>query len=133
MNDAWFYGYEGMRWEFLLHIVIEVPAALNFLLFPSRQLTIYSPQAHAVVRQYAVLLFTSVIISALFLFRIHDELSGQVAGALSLYHIGPSIRSVARLRTRLREGRGLFPSEPAFYLVLHMLAGAALSHSWWTS
>ncbi len=118
---------------FLLHVLIEVPASVNFFVFPSGQLGTYEPQAHAVIRQYALLLFTSVLISVIFMLRPMDELSGQVAGALSLYHVGPSLRSIGRLRTRSQRSERLLPSEAGFYLLLHAAAGAALATCCWSS
>jgi hypothetical protein len=117
---------------FLLHILIEVPASINFLLFPSRQLETFSPQAHAVIRQYALLLLTSVLIALIFLLRPVDDLSGQVAGVLSLYHIGPALRSIARLRFRLQENHPILPSEAALYLLLHTATGASLAYCFWS-
>jgi hypothetical protein len=118
---------------FLLHILIEVPASINFFVFPSRQLGTYSPQAHAVIRQYALLLLTSVLISVEFLIRPVDELSGQVAGALAIYHVGPSARSIGRLWTRILHGRPFLVSEAALYLLLHTVTGAALANCCWQS
>jgi len=85
---------------FLVHAVLETPASLSFFLYPSGQLRTYSPQAHAVIRQYAVLLLSSVIISLIFAFRPLDELSGQVAGALTIYHLAPMVRATGRLMGR---------------------------------
>jgi hypothetical protein len=118
---------------FLLHVLIEVPASINFFVFPSGQLGSYSPQAHAIIRQYALLLITTIVISIIFIVRPLDDLSGQVAGALGLYHIGPSLRSIGRLWTRSQQGHSLIPSEAAFYLLLHTVAGAALAHCCWSA
>ena len=82
---------------FFIHAILETPAFLNFLLNPSGHLRIYSPQAHAVIRQYAVLLLSSVMVSLIFASRDPDELSGQVAGALSVYHLAPIVRAMGRL------------------------------------
>ena len=118
---------------FLLHVLIEVPAAVNFLIFPSNQLGTYSPQAHAVIRQYALLLITSVLVSIIFMLRPVDQLAGQVAGALSLYHIGPSLRSIGRMRSRSQRNEQILTSEAGFYLLLHTAAGVTLAHCCWSS
>lgn len=117
---------------FLLHICIEVPATCNFALFPSGQLGQRTSHAHAVVRQYALLLFTSILIAIIFLQRPVDALTGQVAGALAIYHIGPSLRSISRLRLRAKQHQNLMLSEPFLYLLAHSITGAALAHTFCT-
>ncbi len=116
---------------FLLHIIIEIPAFLNFFVFPSGQLGTATPHAHAVIRQYALLILSSVLVSFAFLRRPADCLSGQVAGALAVYHFGPSVRSLNRLSRRMQLKKPLIPSEAAFYLLLHSLCGASLGLYWW--
>jgi len=123
------YGYNV---GFLLHIVIEIPAFINFLLFPSGQLGTPTPHAHAVVRQYAMLLLSSVLVSVAVLQRPQDTLTGQLSGALSIYHIGPSIRAASRLVQRADLGKKLLPSEAALYLFVHCICGAALFHGCWS-
>jgi hypothetical protein len=87
-------------YPFLVHALLEIPASLNFLLYPSGQLGVYSPQAHPVIRQYAVLLLSSILIALSFAMRDADELSGQVAGALAIYHLAPILRAAGRLTGR---------------------------------
>ena len=58
------------------------------------------PQVHGVLRQYGLLLVSSVIIALLFARRDPDRLSAQVALALALYHIGPVIRSLSAIWAR---------------------------------
>jgi hypothetical protein len=116
---------------YLLHVLIEIPAAITFFLAPSRQLGSHTPQAHAVIRQYAILLLSSVVIALAFAWQPENELSGSVAGALALYHIGPGVRSTTRLAQAMQTGTGPF-WEPALYLAVHTLAGAILAHGCWT-
>ena len=85
---------------FLIHVVLESPATANFFFNPSGQLATHSPQAHAVIRQYAVLLLSSIMIALSFAFRDPDELGGQIAGALALYHLAPMVRASGRLTRR---------------------------------
>jgi len=118
--------YEGYNIAFLLHATIEIPAALIFMLFPSRQLGEYSPHAHAVVRQYALSLLSSVLISLVFMTRPDDDLSRAVAGSLAIYHTGPAFRSIARLWRLSAQHGGLLLSEPFLYLVLHTVCGTLL-------
>jgi len=111
---------------FVLHAVVEIPASINFMLYPSRQLGEYTPQAHAIIRQYAILLLTSVLISLIFATRPTDDLSRAVAGALAIYHIGPTLRCLAQLRQRPAPFRGFVLSEAFLYLIVHILCGTLL-------
>ena len=111
---------------FVVHVVIEIPAAMNFMFLPSKQLGEYTPHAHAIVRQYALLLLASVLISLVFAMRPVDAVSGAVAGSLALYHVGPTLRSLGRLRQRIAEKKPLLRSEAALYLVVHMVCGVLL-------
>lgn len=112
---------------FVFHAAIEVPATLNFMFFPSKQLGVYTPHAHPIIRQYALLLLTSVLISLIFATRPTDDLTQAVAGSLSLYHIGPSLRSVGRLRQQSARSQSLMLSEAFLYLVLHVICGTMLA------
>ena len=116
---------------FLLHVLVEVPASITFFVFPSRQLGQPTPHAHAVIRQYALLLLTSIIIAGTFAVRPPDELNGQVAGALALYHLGPFVRSWSRLVHQVQHGQSVIWSEAALYLVVHTVAGTMLAHCCW--
>lgn len=122
---------------FLQHAIIELPASIQFLLIPSRQLGRPTPHAHPLIRQYAVLLFSSVVISLSFAFRSHppslassadanNALTGQVALALGLYHIGPIIRSGAKLRDIRRRDWSAREVEAAVYVVVHVIVGGGL-------
>lgn len=113
---------------FLLHVVIEVPALLNFFFFPSRQLGQETPHAHAIIRQYAVLLLSSILVAMVYIAQPLDDISGRVAGALAVYHIAPATRSVARLKKQAKMQQPLFLSEAFLYLVVHALCCAALLH-----
>lgn len=105
---------------FLVHALLEIPASLNFFINPSGQLSNYSPQAHAVIRQYAVLLLSSTLIALSFAFREPDEMSGQVAGALAVYHLAPMVRATARLT-----GREVV-WQPLLFLAVHGVCVAGL-------
>ena len=92
---------------FVCHIILEVPAAFAFALFPSATLRSPQPDAHAVIRQYALLLTSTVIIAIIFGLSSRNEeivdplilrLQRQVAGALALYHFSPMLRAVIRLQ-----------------------------------
>ena len=88
-----------MQCALVLHLVIETTAAINFLLRPSATLSIPQPHSHGVIRQYALLLLTTNIIAAAVLDRaVNDELSGHIVAALALYHTGPFVRAVSKIR-----------------------------------
>ena len=117
---------------FFFHVVLETPAAVAFALFPSA--TLRSPQldAHAVIRQYALSLFSTILIAASFAFWPHDlpaldphvhRLERQVAGALALYHIGPMAR--AGYRIWYREGQSY--RIPCLHLLSHGAGGMTLA------
>ena len=122
----------GCNAPFLLHVVVETPASLNFFLFPSDQLGKHTPHAHAIVRQYACLLFASVAISLAFTRRPPDTLSGQVAGAFALYHVAASVRAASRLQRQMKEGKHVVLSEAFLHLAVHGVCVASLLHHCWT-
>ncbi|KAG4032729.1 hypothetical protein MFRU_006g01930 [Monilinia fructicola] len=115
------------RYPFLLHTVIEIPASLNFFINPSAQLSTPAPQAHTIIQQYALLLFVSALISIVFSRRPVDRTSRNVAGALALYHVAPTIRATGRILRGdgFRKGaKGL--GGPWVHLVVHFFCCAAL-------
>ena len=88
-----------MQFALVLHLVIETTAAINFFLRPSATLSAPQPHSHGVIRQYAILLMTTNVIAAAFLNRgVYDKLSGHIAAALALYHAGPSVRAMSKIR-----------------------------------
>lgn len=111
---------------FVLHIIIEVPAAINFMVQPSKQLGVHTPHAHAIVRQYALLLLSSILIAVTFASRPADDLTRTVAGSLAIYHIGPFLRSWSRLTSQAKQSSPVILSEAALYLVCHLLGGTSL-------
>lgn len=120
---------------FILHIIIELPAAISFAFFPSATLSIPQPHAQAVIRQYALLLLSTTIIAALFVLQ---DRRGQgpkmpergVASALALYHLGPLIRAAHRFRRREGTGRGLL-GQPWLHVLVHALCFLALGGRGW--
>lgn len=118
---------------FLFHIILETPAAIAFALFPSATLRTPQIQAHAVIRQYALLIWSTVLISAAFACWSNDLLSldphtrmleHQVAGALALYHLGPLARAGRRMWDV--EGR-CWRAMPCLHLLSHGACGMALA------
>ncbi len=72
-----------MRLGLLLHCVIETPASIVFLFFP--HLHTHDIQAQSLLRQYGVLLCSTVVIA------LTSE-SRAVERALSVYHVAPIVR-----------------------------------------
>lgn len=107
----------------LLHLIVEVPASMNFLLRPSATLSIPQPQAHAVIRQYALLLMSTNLIALALLMREMDQLSGKIAGALALYHIGPITRAFSRIQKR---ESGSVLGGPRLHAFVHVLCAVTL-------
>ena len=82
---------------FWIHILIEAPASINFFFNPSEQLPSPASQAHAIIRQYAVLLLVSNLIALIFALRPLDQTGKNVAAALSVYHLAPVVRAGTRI------------------------------------
>lgn len=116
---------------FLIHAIIETPASFNFFLFPSDQLGAHTPIAHAIIRQYACLLFASVLVSLAFVQRPPDATSGQVAGAFAIYHIAATTRAGSRLQQQWIQGRQIVPSEAFLHLVVHSVCVAGMLDYCW--
>ena len=118
---------------FILHVILESPAAVAFALFPSATLRTPQPEAHALIRQYALSLLTTVLIAAVFARQPHDlqannahiqRLEQQVAGALALYHVGPMIRAARKYRARQEQDRRMMP---CLHFFSHGACGMALA------
>lgn len=120
---------------FILHIIIELPAATSFALTPSATLSIPQPHAQGVIRQYALLLLSTIIIAASFVLQ---DCRGEepkmpersVASALALYHLGPLIRAANRSQRGEGTGRGLL-GQPWLHVLVHVLCCLALSGRGW--
>lgn len=109
---------------FLFHIIVEFPALVGFFLRPSATLAAPQPHAHAVIRQYALLLTSTNLIAGAFLFNPSSPLSAQVAAALALYHVGPLMRASNKIRAG--EGRRGDWGGPWLHLGVHGICAAAL-------
>ena len=82
---------------FALHLIVEIPASINFFWQPSATLPCLQPHAHGVIRQYALLLFCTNIIVLACIYEPLGQLSRQVARALGIYHVGPLLRALSRI------------------------------------
>ena len=125
-------------WPFILHILTELPAAFAFALFPSATLSTPQPHAHALIRQYALLLFSTNVIAAVFIFRHGEAEAGSyelrwierwVACSLALYHVGPLIRAGCKV-WKGTQRRQHYLARPWIHLIVHLVCLAGLaSHS----
>lgn len=107
---------------FVLHLLVEIPASINFLLAPAFQLERSDTNGRAVIRQYATLLLSMNIIATIFVFRAADKTTGDVAGAMAVYHVAPTARA---LYTILRGGPGVRREAhalggPIIHLIVHI-------------
>ncbi|CAG8978039.1 hypothetical protein HYALB_00000709 [Hymenoscyphus albidus] len=122
---------------FFLHAIVEFPAAVNFYSNPSEQLSSAAPQAEDIIKQYAVLLFSSSLIALAFATRPVDDTSKYVAGAFALYHLAPTVRAARRIRggeTGTSYGKGL--GGPYVHLAVHggcLIGFLGLRLDYWAS
>jgi len=94
------------RLPFLLHALVETPAAFTFVFTPQRQLPNASNEAELLLASYGGALLTTVGISAFFLLRTDfDDLSRVVGLILSVYHLFPLRRAVRRIAEGSGTGR----------------------------
>ena len=112
---------------FVLHLIIETAASVNFLLRPSATLSVPQPYSHGVIRQYGLLLLSINIIVAVLLYYPIDSASRLIALALAFYHVGPTVRAVSRIQQR-EVDRGIFEN-PWLHVVLHVVTGSSLAIS----
>lgn len=113
---------------FLLHILGEFGASISFFFRPSQTLRQPQPDAHAVIRQYALLLTSTNLIAATFLFQDRPTtVSSKVASALALYHFGPLTR--AALKVRMGERMGIWEGMGGawVHVMFHSIVLAALT------
>ena len=112
---------------FFIHILGEFGASCGFWFRPSATLDRPQPDAHPIIRQYALLLVSTNLIAGIFLFQDQpSKISCQVAGALAFYHLGPLTRAALKVRDGqqigFREGMG----GTWIHLAFHSIATAGL-------
>lgn len=116
-----------VRVAFLCHILVELPASIGFFLHPSATLAVEQPEAHAVIRQYALLLNSTNLIAWVFLFAASSDSARRVAAALALYHTGPMMRAWGKIRVKRGTSKILAGwSEPRLHLGVHGICVVAL-------
>ena len=124
--------------SFYIHIFVEVPASLAFLFNPSGTLAQPQPFAHAVIRQYGILLFCMNLTIILVLchdpatdeigYAFYQQLEQQLAAVLALYHFAPLFRALTRIHNTCGTERIL--TGPWMHMALHTAClGALLAES----
>ena len=108
----------------VLHLVVELPACINFFFRPSATLGRPQPYAHGVVRQYALLLLVSNAIALLLLMNPQDGMTGKISGTFALYHFGPFFRAISRIRNGQRQTA---LGGPWLHAMLHATSAATLA------
>lgn len=116
------------------HIMLETPALIGFLMRPSQTLSSPATPAHGLIRQYGLLLLcTNLLIALTIVYEPTDSeamllgyrrLEQVFAQVLLVYHVGPIIRAMARIRHG-ELGKNLF-GDPYLHLLLHIGCVAAL-------
>lgn len=114
---------------FLLHIIIDFPAAIAFAFNPSGTLPVMQSGAHAIIRQYALLLMCSNFIAGSLALQDSqlpglNPVSQGVALSLAVYHLGPAARAIGRVR-RCDETQSFF-ANPWLHVFVHVLCAIAL-------
>ncbi|KAK0628921.1 hypothetical protein B0T17DRAFT_170608 [Bombardia bombarda] len=120
----------------LLHLLIETPAALSFLLHPQAQLPGASDDAKLILRSYGGLLLSTNLVCLTLLLdgTTSTTMAARITLCLGLYHAWPIYRAVSRIRRYGRVASGP-PKEkgavtvlggPALHFVVHVVCLVAL-------
>lgn len=108
---------------FLVHILIETPAAFTFIFTPDKQLQDVSPAARLITQQYGGLLIASNLICLVIIFAAGwGDVERMIGAALGFYHLWPCVRAWSRLRTIIPgdvHGKAALGG-PAVHLVVHV-------------
>ena len=105
----------------------ELPGSLGFFFSPSATLQIPQPYAHALIRQYALLLATTIGIAAIFLFQPATRTSRYIAGSFAFYHLGPIARAMNRLWIGKQGDAGKGMANPWIHLIVHFICAVVLA------
>ena len=114
---------------FLMHIIVEFPAAITLAFNPSGTLPVMQHDAHAIIRQYALLLMSSNFIASILALQDSqlpglNPVSQGVAVSLAFYHLGPAVRAIGRIRRR--DETQSFLANPRLHVSAHILCATAL-------
>lgn len=83
--------------SFLLHVLIETPASLTFILRPQSQLSPLPPAAALILQSFGGLLLSLNLVAIVFVRRTFDPVARHVAAAFAFWHLWPCYRAFVRL------------------------------------
>lgn len=125
----------------LIHLLVETPASLSFLLAPQSQLPRASPEARLILRNLGGLLLATNLVCLAFLARpvpADEQLTAAVCVGLGTYHVWPAYRAYARIVKGVGGGGGPRRQQqkkvlggPVVHLVAHLLCLVALVGGGW--
>ncbi|KAK3303281.1 uncharacterized protein B0T15DRAFT_269735 [Chaetomium strumarium] len=124
----------------LLHLIIETPASLSFLLAPTAQLPGASPEARLILRNFGGLHLATNLLCLVFLLRKPtaagndggdmEQLTAMSCVCLATYHVWPLYRAWARMTgyggINVGRKQKKVLGGPAVHLVVHVACLAAL-------
>ncbi|KAF5601910.1 hypothetical protein FPCIR_2151 [Fusarium pseudocircinatum] len=120
---------------FLIHTLIETPAALTFILKPSSQLQPLPPSAALILQSFGGLLLTSNLIALIFIRRPFDDATRQAALAFSFWHLWPSYRAYRRMNGYTEEEEEAPTTKtlggPLVHLGVHIVLLAMFLGTWY--
>lgn len=122
----------------VLHLLVEIPASLSFLLGARKQLRDPNPSPEAVLvcQSYGGLLLSTNVLCSLFLYYGRngnvDDAKSVVATSLAVYHVFPIWRAWVRIRRQGGPGRGWAQQAdvlagPYVHFVVHVLLFSVLT------
>ena len=86
------------QYALIAHAGVELAAGLNFLVRPSSTLAVPQPHAHAVIRQYGVLLLCTSAIATWAALQPENSVTRDIARMLALYHLAPALRAGRKIQ-----------------------------------
>lgn len=110
-------------YPFLVHFLIETPAALTFILRPSSQVPNPTPSVALILQSFGGLLLSTNLTALVFFRRDFDDAARLAALAYAFWHLWPCYRAWMRIRggidTQGAQGRTL--GGPPVHLLCHVV------------
>lgn len=132
-----------IQFPLLLHLLVETPASLSFLLAPRSQLRGASPEAVLILRNLGGLLLATNLVCLVLLSAGSDgdggsrysRLAASVCLCLATYHVWPAHRAYSRIARGVvggKDGGRKVLGGPKVHLAVHLVCLAALLAGGWT-
>ncbi|KAK3349917.1 hypothetical protein B0T25DRAFT_549222 [Lasiosphaeria hispida] len=118
----------------VLHLLVETPAALSFILHPTAQLPGCAAEAKLILRSYGGLLLATNLICLGSLARPGvDSTVGLIALCMGTYHLWPTYRAYARMKfgIGMKGVQGAVLGGPSLHFALHVFCFVSLMGTWW--